>query len=485
MRAGAGASFRRALPDIIISNANFELPVSSDVLVAHIHSPDVLAQVAAAASAAAAPAAPRGPTAVRLPNSFAERAVRCALDFFYSGRASLDPETVLPTLSVASHFESPALVTFCLDYAVELVTGLLSRWLPSHGTAAGAAVAAAAVSAPPVALPALSAPLPHSHVGGTGALGLLRVDPGTAHPGLTDAQFRGTPMSRTPPSGGRRVDAFDAVLERYDPHMSGKPAAPDAAAVRAKVPSTQGFGEGPGMSRVELLLRTYEAARRVSTGGDASGRSTGTAVIPGGHSSPRRALEPTTGTVHTARRSSGTGDGPSPLGEAVQGGHAATGAQTPPPQEGRTHNVHALAEAANVLAANMHGRAPAPPPPAQSAAMHAATALGRRTSGNGGVEAEVGAPAGVPSAVQMQPPSEEQARQALDLLARIVGNQHGRALLPGQPDGKALADSGMALEAARRLMQGEAGAAAAAAAAAAAPRPSGPSSTAADGAPVH
>lgn len=456
---------------------------------AHIHNPDVLAQVAAAASAAAAPAAPRGPTAVRLPNSFAERAVRCALDFFYSGRASLDPETVLPTLSVASHFESPALVTFCLDYAVELVTGLLSRWLPSHGAApggaaAGASAAAAAVSAPPVALPSLSASLPHSHVGGAGPLGLLRVDPGTAHPGLTDAQFRGTPMSRTPPSGGgRRVDAFDAVLERYEPPVSGKAsAAPDAAAACAKVPSAQGFGDGPGMSRVELLLRTYEAARRVSTGGDASGRSTGTAVIPGGHSSPRRALEPTTNTAHTARRSSGTGDGPSPLGEAVQGGHAAAGAQTAPQdaQAGRTHHVHALAEAANVLAANVHGRGPAAAPPSQSAAIHAATALGRRTSGNVSAEAEAGVPAGVPSAVQMQPPCEEQARQALDLLARIVGNQHGRALLPGQPDGKALADSGMALDAARRLMQGDAGAAAAAA-----PRASGPASTGADGASVH
>lgn len=429
---------------------------------ANIHNVEVLAQVAAAASAAAAPSAPRGPSAVRLPNSFAERAVRCALDFFYSGRAALDPECVLPTLAVASHFESPALVTFCLDFSVELVTGLLSRWLPSHG-------ATAAVSAPPVQVPAL--PAAHGHVSGAGPLGLLRVDPGTHPTSVTEAQLRGTPMSRTPPSGGgHRVDAFDAVLERYEPHMAGKSTGvPDGAGMRGKMPSAQGLVDGQGMSRVELLLRTYEAARRVSTGGDASGRSTGTAVLPGGVGSPRKALEQSFVTAHTARRSSGTGDMPSALGDVAHGTPAA--AQAAP--DGRASGMHALAEAASAIAANMHGARATSTPPGYGAPMLASGLT--RTSANGGADVEAAAAVGVPAAVQMPPPSEEQTRQALDLLARIVGTQPGRALQANTAASKALADGGAALEAARRLMQGDGGVAATAA-------PAPPASTAADGA---
>eukprot|EP00892_Ulva_mutabilis_P001362 jgi/Ulvmu1/11226/UM072_0063.1 len=492
----SGPGLRRP-PDITVSNVHFELPVNSDILAAHTQSTDVLSQIAAATAAAAAgPTNARGPATVKLPNAFAERPVRSALEFFYSGRATLDAETVLPTLAVASHLESPALVTYCLDHAVELVTGLLSRWLPAHGlmAAAGAANggqdAAAAVPPPAAALPALSTLHASGQVGGADALGLLRVDHG-AYPSLTDIQVRGTPMSRTPHSGGgggARVDAFDAVLERYDPHMSGKAAGvAEATGARRKTTSTPGSGDG--MSRVELLLRTYDAARRVSTGGDASGRSTGTAVVAGHHASPRKVLEPAAATF-TARRSSGTGGtGAQPALNDSQAGQPAGGPQGPPAEHRTMNGMHALAEAATAVAASMHGRrTPATPPHAHSA-QHAAmlaSALGRRTSGTGASDSEP-APAAsgaVAAPLSQSMPTDEHTRQALDLLARIVGNQQGRALQAAPLDGNAFQDAGGALEAARRLMRGDGGNGAAAAAAA---HPAVPASTAAnaDGAPVH
>lgn len=489
-RCHAGPGQRRT-PDVTVSNAHFELPVNSDILAAHTQSHDVLAQLAAATAAAAAGNGNgRGPATIKLPNAFAEQPVRSALEFFYSGRAVLSAESVLPTLAVASHLESPALITFCLDYAVELVTGLLSRWLPSHGLGtAGAGAAGADIAGAPAALPALATLHPSGQAGGSEALGLLRVDPGT-YPGLADVQVRGTPMSRTPHSGGARVDAFDAVLERYEPHMAGKaPGAAELAGARGKTTSTPGSGEG--MSRVELLLRTYDAARRVSTGGDASGRSTGTAVVAGSHGSPRKVLEPAAAATFAARRSSGTGGaGALPAGEG-QGGPPGGSQQMP--SENRTMNgMHALAEAATAVAATMHGRRTAANSPhAHSAAnaQHAvmlASALGRRTSGNGATEGEAAPASGAtaaPGLPSMPPSSEEQTRQALDLLARIVGTQQGRTMQAGPLDGKALQDAGGAIEAARRIMRGDG----ANTGTATASRPSVPASKAAagDGASVH